>query len=88
MTRSCRSSHTYTREAPVDWTGYRRRVDREMLQEVAWPAPIGPLAFVCGPTGFVETVAADARVSMGHGGDRIRTERFGPTGGDPDRATN
>ena len=73
---------TYTREAPIDWTGYRRRVDREMLEEVAWPGADRPLAFVCGPTGFVETVAA-ALEQMGYGGDRIRTERFGPTGGTP-----
>ena len=35
--------------------------------------------FVCGPTGFVEGVAAEL-VGLGHGADRIRTERFGATG--------
>jgi ferredoxin-NADP reductase len=35
---------------------------------------------VCGPTAFVEAVA-DALVALGHEPGRIRTERFGPTGG-------
>ncbi len=72
--------HTFTREPPAGWNGYRRRVDREMLKEVAWPATERPLCFVCGPTAFVETVA-DGLDALGHAGDRIRTERFGPTGG-------
>jgi ferredoxin-NADP reductase len=38
------------------------------------------VAFVCGPTGFVETVA-DLLVDIGHDPANIRTERFGPTGG-------
>jgi ferredoxin-NADP reductase len=71
---------TYTREAPPGWEGYRRRVDREMLSEVAWPAGESALAFVCGPTAFVE-VAAGALAELGYPDDRIRTERFGPTGG-------
>ncbi|MBQ1017681.1 hypothetical protein KBX71_07335 [Micromonospora sp. D93] len=38
------------------------------------------VAFVCGPTGFVETVA-DLLVGSGHNPANIRTERFGATGG-------
>ena len=34
----------------------------------------------CGPTPFVESVAT-ALVELGHEPGRIRTERFGPTGG-------
>jgi ferredoxin-NADP reductase len=71
---------TLTRTEPTDWTGYSRRVDREMLAEVAWPATDEPRCFVCGPTGFVETVAS-ALVDLGYGADRIRAERFGPSGG-------
>jgi len=74
--------HTLTAGPPPGWQGYARRVDRAMLAQVAWPADAGALAFVCGPTGFVETVA-DALVSLGHDARRIRTERFGPTGGRP-----
>src|SRR5919202_1408721 len=29
--------YTYTRSHPPGWTGYQRRVDQEMLREVAWP---------------------------------------------------
>ena len=38
-----------------------------------------PHAFVCGPTTFVEAVA-DALVDLGHAPERVRTERFGPSG--------
>jgi ferredoxin-NADP reductase len=69
-----------TREQPPGWDGYSRRADRGLLAEVAWPANQRPLIYVCGPTGFVET-AANALVALGHEPDRIRTERFGPTGG-------
>lgn len=71
---------TLTRARPPGWTGYGRRVDAEMLGEVAWPSERRPLAFVCGPTPFVEAVAS-ALVTLGQDPGRIRTERFGPTGG-------
>ncbi len=51
-------AHTLTREQPPGWTGYGRRVDAALLGEVAWPASEDPLAFVCGPTSFVEAVAS------------------------------
>ena len=72
--------HTYTRSRPEAWTGFARRVDRAMLEEVSWPPADRPQAFVCGPTAFVEAVA-DGLVALGHDPDRIRTERFGATGG-------
>ena len=70
--------YTLTREQPEGWTGYARRVDRELLDEVA--PEEAALTFVCGPTPFVETVAR-ALVDLGRDPLRIRTERFGPTGG-------
>ena len=70
--------YTLTREQPPGWTGYGRRVDRELLAEVA-PRDLA-LTFVCGPTPFVEAVA-EALVGLGHEPSRIKTERFGPTGG-------
>ena len=70
--------YTLTREWPEGWQGYRRRIDRELLEEVAWPADERPLAYVCGPTPFVET-AASTLVGLGHEPVRIKTERFGPT---------
>jgi ferredoxin-NADP reductase len=72
--------HTLTRSKPEGWTGYDRRVDAEMLQEVGWSPEESPLVFVCGPTSFVEGVA-DALVGLGHDPARVKTERFGPTGG-------
>jgi ferredoxin-NADP reductase len=72
--------HTLTRSRPEAWTGYHRRIDAGMLREVAWSPDESPLAFVCGPTSFVEGVA-DALVSLGHDPARVKTERFGPTGG-------
>jgi ferredoxin-NADP reductase len=70
---------TLTREQPEGWQGYRRRIDQELLQEIAWSPDERPLVYVCGPTAFVE-VAATALVQLGHEPGRIRTERFGPTG--------
>jgi ferredoxin-NADP reductase len=71
---------TFTREPPRGWIGFRRRIDRMMLAEVAWPPGERPHVFVCGPTPLVETVAA-ALVELGHDPARVKTERFGPTGG-------
>jgi ferredoxin-NADP reductase len=108
---------TLTRSQPEGWAGYVRRIDRDMLNEVAWPAGAqwvgqglpaqrpaaweqtaakssaagpagqparsqGPIAYVCGPTSFVETVA-DLLIGLGYAPEQIRTERFGPTGGPP-----
>jgi ferredoxin-NADP reductase len=72
--------HTLTREQPPGWTGHARRVDAALLAEVAWAVDEDPLAFVCGPTSFVETVA-DALVELGYPPPRVKTERFGATGG-------
>ena len=72
--------YTYTRSAPDGWAGYRRRIDAAMLAEVSWPVAQAPIAFICGPTRFVET-AADALRGQGYAAARIKTERFGATGG-------
>src|SRR5207247_10270231 len=50
--------HTLTRAQPPGWTGYHRRIDPEMLREVAWSSDQRLLTFICGPTPFVETVSA------------------------------
>jgi len=72
--------HTLTRDQPQGWNGFRRRIDRMMLEEVAWPPSEQPQVFVCGPTPLVEAVA-QALVELRHQPSRIKTERFGPTGG-------
>jgi ferredoxin-NADP reductase len=71
--------HTLTRSQPPGWTGYARRIDAEMLGEVAFPAGNHPRVFVCGSTRFVDA-AADGLVAMGYPPQSIRTERFGATG--------
>ncbi len=72
-------AHTLTRETPPGWAGYRRRVDADMLRDVAWPPDQNPLTYICGPTPFVEG-AATILAGLGYGPQRIKTERFGPTG--------
>jgi ferredoxin-NADP reductase len=69
---------TLTRKQPPGWTGYSRRVDQQLLSEVA-PTDLA-LTFLCGPTPFVEAVA-EGLVGLGHEPSRIKIERFGPTGG-------
>ena len=71
---------TLTRDRPSGWTGRTGRVNAELLADVAWPAADEPLAFVCGPTNFVEAVAAGL-VGLGYDPRRVKTERFGATGG-------
>jgi ferredoxin-NADP reductase len=71
---------TLTRSRPPGWAGEAGRVTPDMLARVAWPPEQRPLAFVCGPTGFVEAVASGL-VERGYEPARVRTERFGPTGG-------
>ena len=71
--------HTLTRAQPPGWTGYHRRIDADLLRDVAWPSEQRPLMYICGPTPFVETAAASL-VTLGHAPGRVKTERFGPTG--------
>ena len=83
-------AYTLTRGQPSGWKGYARRIDRDMVQDVAWPAgraqgaPLNkeqtPMAYICGPTSFVES-AAGLLVDVGYEPLRIKTERFGATGG-------
>ena len=71
--------YTFTRQTPAGWTGYRRRIDAAMLAEVMRPFDSRARVYVCGPTLLVEVVA-NALVQMEVPIERIRTERFGPTG--------
>jgi ferredoxin-NADP reductase len=60
--------------------GFRAgRVDADLLGEAGFSPEEEPRIFVCGPTAFVESVAS-ALVGLGHAPERVRTERFGPTG--------
>lgn len=72
-------SYTLTRSQPAGWKGYTRRIDDAMLKEVSAPLGRDALAYICGPTALVE-VAADGLERVGLPAERIRTERFGPSG--------
>jgi ferredoxin-NADP reductase len=69
-------TYLYTRTAPEGWTRPPGRVTVADVNIGAWPAEFEPECFVCGPTGFVETVA-DILLALGHDARRIKTERFG-----------
>jgi ferredoxin-NADP reductase len=73
-------AYTLTRSQPQDWTGFSRRIDAKMLQDVGAIAHPDTRAFVCGPTPLVESVATSL-VGLGYSPERVKTERFGPTGG-------
>jgi ferredoxin-NADP reductase len=71
--------HTLTRSQPPGWSGFARRIDEPMLTEVLAPLGVTSRAYACGPSALVEVVA-NALVRLGLPPDRVRTERFGPTG--------
>ncbi len=71
--------YTFTRSQPEGWTGYARRVDHKMIMELLEREQLGDyLAYVCGPTAFVEFVANTLK-EEGMASSYIRTERFGPS---------
>ncbi len=68
--------YAYTREAPDGFPRPPGRVTADDLARLTIPASENPAVFVCGPTGFVETVAR-ALVDLGHDPLQVKTERFG-----------
>ncbi len=64
---------TYTREPPEGWSGHTGHIDAGMLEGAA------DAAYVCGSNGFVEA-ATTLLLGTGFDPERVRTERFGPTG--------
>jgi ferredoxin-NADP reductase len=77
--RSVIVTYAYTRTAPKDWPRPPGRIDAALITDTTWPADLGPACYICGPTPFVETVA-NLLTASGNDRDKIRTERFGPTG--------
>jgi ferredoxin-NADP reductase len=70
----------YTRTAPAGGSRPPGRLTAADVSKAGWLPASGPACFICGPTGFVEA-AADILVASGHDPGRIKTERFGPSGG-------
>jgi ferredoxin-NADP reductase len=74
-------TYAYTRITPRDWPRPPGRIDAALIANATWPSNLAPTCYVCGPTSFVEG-ATDLLIASGDSRDQIRTERFGPTGGD------
>ena len=72
-------TYAYTRAAPKDWPRPPGRIDAALIASTTWPSNLVPTCYVCGPTSFVESTT-DLLLASGNGRDKIRTERFGPTG--------
>ena len=70
----------YTRTTPAGWPVPPGRIGAAALTTPGWAPDRSPAVFVCGPTGFVEAVA-NLLVNAGHDPRTIKTERFGPSGG-------
>ncbi len=77
--RSVTVTYAYTRAAPKDWPRRPGRIDAALIASATWPSNLFPTCYVCGPTSFVES-AAGLLSASGNSPDKIRTERFGPTG--------
>jgi ferredoxin-NADP reductase len=72
-------THAYTRAVPQDWPLPPGRINADLIANATWPSTISPTCYICGPASFVEHASGLLTVS-GHSAQRIRTERFGPTG--------
>jgi ferredoxin-NADP reductase len=72
--------YVFTRQAPAGSARPAGRISSvDLVQPDGWRPRQSPAVFICGPTGYVETVAGlltRARYDAG----AIKTERFGPTG--------
>jgi ferredoxin-NADP reductase len=73
-------SYVYTRAAPAGSGLPTSRISGNVIAAAGFPAAASPAVFVCGPTGFVEA-AAVLLIDAGHDPRAIKTERFGPSGG-------
>jgi ferredoxin-NADP reductase len=68
----------YTRAAAPQTARPAGRIGVDDLAVPGWTADDGLRAYVCGPTGFVESVTTKL-TGQGHRPSAIRTERFGPS---------
>jgi ferredoxin-NADP reductase len=73
-------TYAYSRVVPPGWRRPARRIDAALIAQSAFPAEQTPACYVCGPTPFVEAVAG-LLGAAGYEASRIKTERFGPSGG-------
>lgn len=71
--------YVYTRAAPNNWPRPPGRIDANLIANTTLASRLAPTCYLCGPTSFVESVSG-LLGACGHSPDRIRTERFGPSG--------
>jgi ferredoxin-NADP reductase len=82
LERDCdwlRVAVVYTRTAAPQTTRPPGRVSVGDLTVPGWTPDESLRTYVCGPTGFVESVTTKL-IEQGHRPSAIRTERFGPSG--------
>jgi ferredoxin-NADP reductase len=82
LERDCgwlRVAVVYSRVAPPQAARPPGRIHCGDLAVPRWTTDDGLRAYVCGPTGFVESVTTKL-IGQGHRPSAIRTERFGPSG--------
>jgi ferredoxin-NADP reductase len=82
LERDCdwlRVAVVYTRAATPQTARPPGRVGSGDLAVPGWMPDDGLRVYVCGPTGFVESMTTKL-VGQGHSPSTIRTERFGPSG--------
>jgi ferredoxin-NADP reductase len=68
----------YTRTVAPETARPPGRVSAADLAPTGWTPDHGTRVYVCGPTGFVESVTT-MLIEQGHQPSAIRTERFGPS---------
>lgn len=71
--------YALTREQPEGWQGHRGRIDKELLATTHFPLSRHPAVYVCGPSGFVESISGSL-IELGFDAGLIKTERFRPSG--------
>jgi ferredoxin-NADP reductase len=69
----------YTRSGPPGYTGEVGRLGTRALGDLTADSDDSADVFVCGPTGFVESVI-ETLVAAGHSPSHIKAERFGGSG--------
>jgi ferredoxin-NADP reductase len=74
-----RITQAYTRAVPQDWPLPPGRINADLIANATWSSTLSPTCYICGPTSFVET-AAEFLSMNGHNAQKVRTERFAPTG--------
>jgi ferredoxin-NADP reductase len=71
--------YALTRGQPEGWQGRRGRIDKTLLAATHFPPSRRPTVYVCGPSGFVESISGSL-IELGFDAGLIKTERFGPSG--------